>query len=107
MNTNQITEILSQNKAEQIQVFHTKEYICETVIIATSLNSVHAFSLSEKIVLFVKDFGQNCIIDGDSKDGWIAIEIPFISTILHIMIQEKREYYNIEEILQKKWKVVN
>ena len=99
----ELEEILSENKAYDIQTFKMKEFISENVIIATSLNSVHSFALSEKIVEYAKNMGKFCIVDGDAKDGWVAVELPFANTLIHLMVKEKRDYYNIEEILEKKW----
>ena len=95
----QLEEILSGNKAYDVQTFQMKEFISENVIIATSLNSVHSFALSEKIVEYAKNMGNFCIVDGDAKDGWVAVELPFANTLIHLMVKEKRDYYNIEEIL--------
>jgi ribosomal silencing factor RsfS len=54
-------------------------------------------------VEYAKNMGKFCIVDGDAKDGWVAVELPFANTLIHLMVKEKRDYYNIEEILEKKW----
>ncbi len=96
----QIIALLSESKAEDIQTFEMPEYICENVIIATSLNSVHSYSLAEKVRQRAKLEDLETIIDGDAKDGWVVVEIPGINTMVHLMFQEKRDFYNIEEILE-------
>ncbi len=101
--TKQLEQILSDNKAFDIEIFIMKDYIAENVIIATSLNSIHSFALSEKVIEFAKNLGYHCITDGDAKDGWVAVELPFANTLIHLMVKEKRDYYNLEEILNKKW----
>lgn len=96
----QIIALLSESKAEDIQTFEMPEYICENVIIATSLNAVHSYSLAEKVRQRAKLEDLETIIDGDAKDGWVVVEIPGINTMVHLMFHEKRDFYNIEEILE-------
>lgn len=98
--TTSIAKLLSSNKAENIQIFSMPEYICENIIMATSLNAVHSYSLAEKIRQHAKSHDFETIIDGDAKDGWVVVEIPAINTMVHLMFQEKRDFYNIEEILE-------
>ena len=99
-NIKAITSLLSESKAENIQTFTMPEYICENVLIATSLNAVHSYSLAEKVRQYSKIHDCETIIDGDAKDGWVVVEIPAINTMVHLMFQEKRDFYNIEEILE-------
>lgn len=100
INLKNIVKLLSDNKAEAINTFKMPEYICENIVIATSLNAVHSYSLAEKIREYAKNKGYIIIVDGDAKDGWVVVEIPEIQTMVHLMFQEKRDFYNIEEILQ-------
>ncbi len=101
MKVEEIVHLLSQNKAEDIQVYQCDAYISQNVIIATSLNGVHSYALSERIFQFVKDFNDFCLTDGDAKDGWVAVEVPSLDLMVHLMIQEKRDYYKLEEIFEK------
>ena len=104
MNIKEVINILEENKAEEIQTFTCKGYICENVVIATTLNGVHSYALSGRILNYVKEYNESCIIDGDSKDGWVVVEIPALNTIVHLMVKEKRDYYKLEEILAKNLK---
>lgn len=95
-----IVNLLSESKADKIHTFKMPEYICENIVIATSLNAVHSYSLAEKIREYTKERAYTIIVDGDSKDGWVVVEIPEVQTMVHLMFQEKRDFYNIEEILE-------
>ena len=95
-----LISLLEESKAENIQTFQMPEYICENVIIATSLNAVHSYALAEKVRQHAKINDFETIIDGDAKDGWVVVEIPSLYTMIHLMFAEKRDFYNIEEILE-------
>lgn len=92
---------LEENKCEEIQVFACKNYICDNAIIATTLGAVHSSAVAQKFITESKHQGFESIVDGTAKDGWVAIEVPSHNIIVHLMTQEKRKYFNLEEFLAK------
>ncbi|MFT4968030.1 MAG: ribosomal silencing factor RsfS [Candidatus Deianiraeaceae bacterium] len=97
----EIINFLTSNKAEDIQTFFCKEYICENVIVATTLNPIHSRSLAENFLIHLKSHNMSCTIDGDSQDGWVAVEVSGKNTIIHLMTQPKRDYFRIEDIVSQ------
>ncbi|MDA0617393.1 MAG: ribosome silencing factor [Proteobacteria bacterium] len=95
---NTIIKLLEDNKCENIQSFKCDGYISENIIIATVFNGIHSVAVSEKIISLAKESGEVVLADGNAQDGWIAVEVA--NVIIHLMTQQKREYFNIEDFLK-------
>jgi len=93
-----IVELLDEKKAENIQTFDMrgKDYFVDDVVIATSLNSRHSFSLVENI----KPALTGSYLKIDENEDWVVVDIG--DMLIHIMSPEYRTLYNIEEFLQER-----
>jgi ribosome-associated protein len=95
-----IIDILDEKKAQDIQSIDLEgqNYIVNTVVIATTLNNKHAFSLVNYLKDILKPMGEEFLRIDDSDD-WTIIDLGDI--LIHLMSQEYRSRYKIEEFLDE------
>ena len=95
-----IVEILEDKKAENVEVIDltSKEYIVDYVVIATTLNAKHGFSLLNYLKQDLKPFGEE-FLRVDDDDEWTIIDLGDI--FIHLMSEKYREKYTIEEFLSE------
>lgn len=95
-----ITEILNKKKAENIEVIDMqgKDYISDFVIIANILASRHVLSLIDDLKTNLKPLGAN-FLNIEESDNWCVIDLGDI--IIHLMSENYRAKYNIEELLEE------
>jgi len=93
-----IVSILDTNKAESIQTFDMsgKDYIVDTVVIATTLGERHGAALLETLKTELKDKGE-VFLNIDESSDWSILDMGDI--LVHLMSPAYRERYNIEEFL--------
>jgi ribosome silencing factor RsfS/YbeB/iojap len=96
---NKIISLLDEKKAKEIQDFDLvgKSYMVDRVVIATSLNSKHAYSLVNYLKEELKPFGEE-FFRVDDSDDWTIIDLGDI--LIHIMTESHREKYDMEEFLE-------
>lgn len=94
----EIRKILDDKKAENIEVIALKgkDYIVDGVVIATTLNSKHGFSLLNYLKEGLKPEGEE-FFRIDEDDDWTVIDMGDV--LIHLMSESHREKYNIEEFL--------
>ena len=95
-----IEKVLNEKKAENIEVIDltSKEYIVDYVVIATTLNPKHAFALLNYLKTDLKPFGEE-FLRVDDDDNWTIIDLGDV--FIHLMSEEYREKYTIEEFLNE------
>ncbi len=95
-----IVSILDERKAENIEVIDLtgKQYIVDQVVIATTLNTKHAFSLVNFLKEALKPKGEE-FLRIDDNDDWTIIDLGDI--LIHLMSEAYREKYQIEEFLDE------
>jgi len=93
-----IRDILDDKKAEDIEIIELKgkDYIVDTVIIATTLNSKHGFSLLTYLKEGLKPLGEE-FVRVEENDDWTIVDLG--DTLIHLMSESHRKKYNIEEFL--------
>lgn len=94
----EIKEILSDKKAENIEVFDltSKDYVVDYVVIATTLNSKHAFALLDYLKADLKPKGEE-FLRVDEDEDWTVIDLGDI--FIHLMSEKYRIKYSLEEFL--------
>ncbi|MBT3280585.1 MAG: ribosome silencing factor [Campylobacteraceae bacterium] len=94
-----IISLLDEKKAKDIESFDLigKSYMVDNVVIATSLNSKHAFSLVNYLKEELKPLGEE-FFRVDEGDDWTIVDLGDI--LVHVMTQSHREKYNMEEFLE-------
>lgn len=95
-----IEKILVEKKSENIEIIDltSKNYIVDYVVIATTLNSKHAFALLNYLKTELKPDGEE-FLRVDDDDNWTIIDLGDI--FIHLMSEEHREKYTIEEFLSE------
>ena len=95
-----IIEILDERKAENIEAIDLtgKQYMVDNVVIATTLNTKHAFSLVNYLKDELKSEGEE-FLRIDDNDDWTIIDLGDI--LVHLMSETYRERYQIEEFLEE------
>ena len=95
-----IVKILGDKKATQIQSFDLREknYIVDYVIIATTLNAKHSASLLDFLKEDLKPKGEE-FLRVEEDDNWSVIDLGDI--FIHLMNQEYRQKYSLEDFLDK------
>lgn len=94
-----IEQLLDEKKAENIEIVNLtgKGYIVDGVLIATALNNKHSISLLGHLKDTLKPLGEEFLrVEEDGE--WSVIDMGDI--LVHIMTEEYREKYNIEEFLE-------
>lgn len=95
-----IVQILEDKKAEKVEVIDltSKEYIVDYVVIATTLNSKHGFSLLTYLKEGLKPDGEE-FLRVEEDDEWTIIDLG--DMFIHLMSENYREKYSIEEFLSE------
>lgn len=93
-----IVAVLEDKKAEEIQVIDLRndEYIVDFVVIATTLNSKHAYALLNYLKEALKPIGED-FLRVDETDDWTIIDLG--DAFIHLMSEKSRNKYSIEEFL--------
>jgi len=95
-----IKSALDEKKANDIEVIDLqgKNYIVDYVIISTSLNQKHSIALVESLKDTLKPLGEE-FLRVDEDENWSIIDLG--DMLIHIMTDEYRQRYNLEEFLSK------
>ncbi len=93
-----IKQILDDKKAENIEIIDLKgkEYIVDYVIIATTLNSKHGYSLLSYLKNDLKPQGEE-FLRVEENDEWTIIDLGDV--FIHLMSENYRKKYHLEEFL--------
>ncbi len=95
-----ITDTLSAHKAKDIKVLdvHSLTDVMDTMIICTSTSTRHAASMADKLVTAVKKAGIRPFnrVENQTETGWILVDL--LDIVVHIMLAETREFYNLEKL---------
>ena len=96
-----ILSCLEEKKAENIFVhkYSHNSYIFDHAIIASGRSTRNASAIADYIAYTLKHKGLHVNIKGLKTGEWVLLDC--CGVITHIFHPEVREYYNIEEILQK------
>lgn len=92
--------------ADNKKGFNIKKYringlttIADYIIIIEGLSSVHIKAISDEIIFKLKKIGNPVLqTDGLQEKEWIVLDYGNI--IVHIMTENKRTYYQIDELFQ-------
>jgi len=95
-----IKEVLDTHKAEDITAIDLADqgYIVDYVVIATALNNKHSIALLNHLRTDLKNAGEE-FVRIEEDENWSVIDLGDI--LIHIMVQEHREKYNLEEFLSE------
>ncbi len=98
-----VVDQLSEDKADDIEVFNVKSDITSYVVIASGRSSKHISSMTDKLVDRIKDECpgvDNVHIEGAPNAQWILLDMGEL--MVHLFTYEMRQHYNLEEIYRSK-----
>lgn len=97
-----LQEILQDIKAEQTTVINVKTLtnIADYIVICTGRSKRHSSAIAEHVKENIKkliDF--NPVIQGLESSEWIIVDLQDV--VLHIMLDEIRNFYQLEKLWDK------
>jgi ribosome silencing factor RsfS/YbeB/iojap len=94
-----IEKVLDEKKALDIESFDLKEsdYFVDAVVIATTMGQKHGFALLDELKKKLKP--EENFLFVEESDDWIVVDLGDI--LIHIMSEEYRAKYQLEEFLKK------
>ncbi len=103
MNTEELNQLimstLEDNKANDIKNIDVTSLtnVTDRMIICTATSTRHAAALAEKVVRTAKKNGVKPMsVEGEEQGEWILIDL--LDIIVHIMLEETREFYSLEKL---------
>ncbi|ODN42771.1 ribosome silencing factor [Piscirickettsia litoralis] len=96
--TQVINHALEEAKAKNIVVLDVAEMtsITDHMMVASGTSSRHLKALANAVISDVKAQGFEVLgIEGEAGAEWILVDMADV--ILHVMLPETREFYNLEK----------
>lgn len=108
LNIHNAAEILNDNKAEEIILLDLSKIhsYLSSFLIATALSKTHLRKLANDLVHYFKKHNHYLLQTPHEKEfdsGWVVLDGG--SFMVHIFLQEKREFYALEELWQEATKI--
>ncbi len=98
-----LIETLEDAKAEKIVVLEVSHLtsITNKMIICSGTSHRHVKAISEHVITTAKKMGAPPLgVEGADSAEWILVDLG--PMLLHIMLPELREYYNLEKLWSMK-----
>lgn len=103
MNNEELTHfaisILDEHKALEITVLdvRTLTNICDVMIICSASSRRHAMAMADKLMRAFREQGIKPYgVEGETVGEWVLID--YSDFVVHIMLPEIREFYNLEKL---------
>jgi len=97
-----IAGVASDKKALDIIIVKMKKMssVCDYFVIASGTSTTHVRALSDNIIKELKSRGQTLWhSEGEREASWILLD--FGDVVCHLFLQDKREFYNLEDLWRK------
>lgn len=93
-----IVEFADDMKADRIEALDVrpKTSIADYFIVCTGTSDVHVNSIVEKVAERMRDHGQKPLRKDIDGSGWSLLD--FGDVILHVMREERRQFYDLETL---------
>jgi len=92
-------KVLDSKKARDIKVLETQSVtvLADYFIICTAGSAAQIKTLSDELGKTMKDLGEAPLrTEGYRSGGWLLVD--FGCVVVHIFLQEMREFYNLEHL---------
>lgn len=96
----EVITILEDKKAENVVCIDVsdREYLVDTVVIATAMVGKHSFALLDYLKTTLKAKGVEFYATDEESEDWIIADLG--NVMVHIFTQNHRNKFNLEEFLQ-------
>jgi len=94
-----VLNILENSKAKNTAVLDVRKLtdITDYMIVCTGTSNRHTRTIAEHIVVQTKAQGVSShSVEGENTGEWILIDL--IDIVVHVMLQETRDFYNLEKL---------
>ncbi len=99
---NFIVKVIDEKKGKDIVLMDVRDLttLTDFFVVCTADVPEHAKAIAEEVRIRLKQHGNMLFSEEGEKTGeWIAMD--YGEVIVHIMLENKREYYDIERIWKK------
>ncbi len=100
-----IVKALDDKKANDIQVMKTGELtiVADYFVIATANSNTHVRALADEVEYQLEEAGITADHVEGRATGWLLLE--YQGVVVHIFLEESRNYYNLERLWEDAEKV--
>jgi len=94
-----VTDELNEMKAKDITILDVKDKttITDNLVIASGTSTRHIKAMADAIIVKTKELGHPPLgIEGERNSDWILVDLGEL--IVHIMIPETRDFYQLEKL---------
>lgn len=94
-----IVSILDSRKGKEIAVINTSKQtiITDYFIICSGTSTTHLRGLADELEEKLKEEGRECTHkEGYDSARWILLD--YLDVVVHLFLEEEREYYNLERL---------
>jgi ribosome-associated protein len=100
-----VVKALDDKKANDIQVMQTGELtiVADYFVIATANSSTHVRALADEVEYQLDEAGITADHIEGRATGWLLLE--YQGVVVHIFLEESRNYYNLERLWEDATKV--
>ena len=100
-----VVKALDDKKANDIQVMKTQELtiVADYFVIATANSNTHVRALADEVEYQLEEAGITADHIEGRATGWLLLE--YQGVVVHIFLEESRNYYNLERLWEDATKV--
>ena len=100
-----VVKALDDKKANDIQVMKTQELtiVADYFVIATANSNTHVRALADEVEYQLEEAGITADHIEGRATGWLLLE--YQGVVVHIFLEESRNYYNLERLWEDAEKV--
>lgn len=94
-----LTTLLEDHKAKNVTILDVRQLtdLTDTMIICTGNSNRHTKTLLKHVLAFAKQHHLEVLgCEGEQDGEWILIDC--IDVVVHIMLPQIREFYNLEKL---------
>jgi ribosome-associated protein len=96
---NLVKKVLADNKAVNLQILDVRKLtsITDYMVICSATSTRHAKALADHVVVQAKaNHSPPLGVEGQQTCEWVLIDL--IDVVVHIMLPQAREFYNLEKL---------